>query len=63
MTATHARTQILTDIVRTSSNVPGMLKSMVSKSTENLEEMRPLGVLEKKEKGAPKGREMRKEEK
>ena len=33
--------------------LPGMLKSMVSKSTEKREEIRPDGVLEKKEKGAP----------
>ena len=32
---------------------------MVSKSTENLEETRPVGVLEKKEKGAPSGEERR----
>ena len=30
-----------------------MLKSIVSKSTEKREDIRPDGVLEKKEKGAP----------
>ena len=34
--------------------IPGILKSIVSKSTENREEIRPDGVVEKKESGAPK---------
>lgn len=33
--------------------IPGMLKSITSKSTENLDVIRPDGVVEKKEIGAP----------